>query len=301
MGLFLLDTLHDALLELDAMREMMSTTNNNPTKLFQLLSTMLEDQDKIERDKFYLMPRHPEQGGNGYKGIEENDMDVIFKGHSICHTALFPSQARYDGLVTGGGLSEMVIQTTMAGFDNAVELNNLITTNDNIDVSSPLVFKSNNNKSNKCEDASGIIDRHDFFCVKEGHGWLSTIVPNDFEMRAYASPPSATAAAKSPMHQHQESLIAVCLRVCPAVGECPDQSIGFDKLRTNNLRMTVDDIPVVDVHPFDGCHLLVNHQGLRWAPGRNGNGQYELRFRIDEPGMGHWLGISSFIVVYVER
>lgn len=78
------------------------------------------------------------------------------------------------------------------------------------------------------------------------------------------------------------------------LGKCPDAYISIKQLpfRTK-LFITVDGKTVANIKKLDTCHILAGDNGnIRW--GRKG--QYELGFRINDPGTLHVLKISSIIV-----
>ena len=107
------------------------------------------------------------------------------------------------------------------------------------------------------------------------------MVPNNRELEAY------------PRSTEPEGIIVLCLKICP-LGKCPDAYISIKQLpfRTK-LFITVDGKTVANIKKLDTCHILAGDGGnIRW--GRKG--QYELGFRINDPGTLHVLKISSIIV-----
>ena len=78
--------------------------------------------------------------------------------------------------------------------------------------------------------------------------------------------------------------------------KCPDAYIPISEVaRRTKLFITVDGRPVTGVQKLDGCHILAGEDGgVRWGGGNRG--QFELGFRINNPGTLSVLKISSIIV-----
>ena len=233
--------------------------------------------------------------------------EIIYRRHAICHTALLPSHARSNGLLMDDGKN-----TGSKDIDMGTNLYFLSKPEDGI---LPLAFDPNDRQL--CDALE--IDHKDFFYVKEGDGWLSLTVPTNSELKAYGKkktlqptleenqPPQSPQAEEEKEQQKQqqllpppEGLIMVCLKICP-MGRCSDDRIGFGKYSESSkkLFMKVDGKPVTDVKRLEGCHFLSGENGIRWGPGQASmdGRQYDLKFRVEDPGTGHWLRISSIIVL----
>mmetsp|Transcript_7140 Transcript_7140/g.21270 ORF Transcript_7140/g.21270 Transcript_7140/m.21270 type:complete len:93 (-) Transcript_7140:3-281(-) len=91
-------------------------------------------------------------------------------------------------------------------------------------------------------------------------------------------------------------MIMVCLKICP-LGRCPDDSVGFGYIKRNlgKLFIEIDGHPVKQIKKLEGCHFMAGDQGVQWGPG-NENGQYEVKFKVVDPGTSHWMKISSIVV-----
>ena len=107
------------------------------------------------------------------------------------------------------------------------------------------------------------------------------MVPNDREINVYKR--------MTPV----QGIIVICLKICP-LNKCPDAYISIDEIsRRSKLFITVDREPVTNVQKLDGCNVLVGENGnIRWGA----KDQFELRFRIHDPGTLRVLKISSIIV-----
>ena len=77
------------------------------------------------------------------------------------------------------------------------------------------------------------------------------------------------------------------------LNKCPDAYININEIRRRTkLFITVDGKAVTGVFPLDSCHILSGDGGIRWG----NKDQFELRFRINDPGTLRVLKISSIIV-----
>lgn len=113
------------------------------------------------------------------------------------------------------------------------------------------------------------------------HRWVNTLVPNDWELVAYKR--------NTPI----QGILVVCLKLCP-MNKCHDSHISIDEVSwRSKLFISVDGEPVSNVQKLDGCNVLVREDGnIQWGKKE----QFELRFRIHDPGTLRVLKISSIIV-----
>jgi hypothetical protein len=295
MGVFLVDMLQEALIDLDAI--MLSHRQDRDT----VYSSLIEKEAADVRLAVQAPPPPAAQAFSQFtETMQRITPQALYKQKAICHTALLPAQERYDGILMESGH-----QTTVEANDYDRGLNRYFMTEPVRDRKLPLAFDPNDRQ--RCEALE--IDHKDFFWVRDGDGWLSRIVPNDSELLSYRDNSeermseltmhiraTASNGALSPQEPVQ-GLIMVCLKICP-LKRCPDDAMGFGPLKrnTNQLSIKVDGIPVTSVHKLDDCHFLEGPNGLRWGPGKTQNGQYTLSFLINDKQKNN-MKISSFIVM----
>jgi hypothetical protein len=265
VGFFLMELLMRAII---ALHELVLTSGEETA--WDILMSQEETDVQLAKDSIPILGKAWEPYQSTVSAIGPN---VLFKSPTVCHTALFPAQERYDGILTGKKGS-----SDLSDYDRGTSRYYVHFPANNGQLA--LTFDPNDRQ--KCDALE--IDHKDFFWVREGDGMLSMIVPNDSELLAYR-------------RGHQvEGLIMVCLKICP-LKRCPDDVIGFGPLKrgTENLQIRVDDKPVVGVKKFSDCHFLQGEQGVRWSPGTNGNGQYKVSFLVNDKRRSN-MKISSIIV-----
>ncbi|KAL3802225.1 hypothetical protein HJC23_001769 [Cyclotella cryptica] len=258
LGIFLVNMLNEAILELDDIHSIVGT---DPMDVLDFL----ERQEGEDVATFLQKPFVSDfWGDSAIKG------ETILRAETTCHTALFPSKSRLEGIST---LSDKV-GDVHGGFDKGENQALMYTPTDG---KLPLAYDMNDRQ--QCEFLE--VDHKDFFLVREQDGWVHTVVPNDREIEVYKR--------MTPV----QGIIVICLKICP-LNKCPDAYISIDEIsRRSKLFITVDREPVTNVVKLDGCNVLVGENGnTRWGA----KDQFELRFRINDPGTLRVLKISSIIV-----
>lgn len=273
LGHFMLKTLEEALLLFDKIQNPQGTSTTLDAKT---ILEILERKAVTEVDAFHNSPLRVH-----YSYMENAtmvQMKTLFRSNAVCHTALLPSETRYSGIVTG----TLNRGDSNGGYDKGVD-KVILAISRREDGILPLAFEPTDRQ--RC--ATLKIDHKDFFYIREGDGWLSTVVPNQVEIQAYRRVHKA------------EGYIMICLKPCP-LGRCSDDYIGFGESAKgrNQIELMVDGDLVTGVHYIDGCHLLENENGLRWGPGKKAHGQYKIQFRLNIPKqvIEKELKISSIIV-----
>ena len=282
----MLNILEEALMELDDLRNPRGNRTITGDGDFPSILEHLYLLERADGELFRSAPSSSDAWLSDRDTLLEVGPDAIFRGPAHCHTALLPSRLRYDGLLReGGGVGDH----RTGGFDRGfakeimkkVEGGHL-----------PLAYDANDRQ--KCDLLE--IDHKDFFYVREGDGWLGEMVPNPAGVVAFG----VAGGDGNP----RRGLIMVCLKICP-LGRCSDDSVGFGQIKRNSgkLFIEVDGRPVKNIKRLEGCHFLIGENGVSWGPG-NENGQYELRFLVQDPGIrvdnpfaGHIsMKISSIVV-----
>lgn len=268
LGFFLVELLMRAMITLD---ELVHVSGEETA--WDLLMSQEDADIELAEGSTPLLGKAWDPYQNALAAIGPN---VLFKSPTVCHTALFPAQERYDGILTE---SRKKSNVESSDYDRGTSRYHVQFPAK--DGKLTLTFDPNDRQ--KCDALE--IDHKDFFWVREGDGWLSMTVPNDSEILTYRR------------GQQVEGLIMVCLKICP-LKRCPDDVIGFGPLKrgTENLQIRVDDRPVIGVKKFSDCHFLQGEQGLRWGPGRDGRGQYTVSFLVNDKRRSN-MKISSIVVL----
>jgi len=276
LGYFLLDMLSEALSGIEALlstkigssssKKLLNDLDYDPEKIGSILEFL---QSKEEEDKIEFHESRPDS--QELKGrVKEVDANILYRSHAMCHTALLPSQSRFDGILTEKRNSNV------DNFDlgtNKVFLKPV----DNGKV--PLVWDPNDRQ--KCRALE--IDHKDFFFVRTDDEWVSATIPNSFEKELYGR--WAEKISK------REGLLMVCLRACPLY-HCPEEATGFDSLTRGVLSMRIDNRPVIGARALEECHFMEGKDGIRWGVEKD---EYVIRFKI-EPKTGKWMKITSIIL-----
>lgn len=272
LGVYLVDALEEALIQLDAM-----LSAHDRDRVLKVLLANEED----DYDLAINAPIPHVQAFDEFKETMNNvGADTLFKSNAVCHTALLPSQERFDGTLT-----ETKEKVGPSNYERG--LNRYYMKDPIKDGKMPLVFDPNDRQ--RCIDELEI-DHKDFFWAREGDGWLTKSVPNPTEISVYRRP-----------GQPVKGMIMICLKICP-LKRCPDGVMGFGPLKrnTNKLVIRMDGQDVKSVQKFGDCHFLQGDNGqLQWGPGKfstpQAPGQYKLSFLVNDREK-HNLKISSFIV-----
>lgn len=257
LGQFLINSVEDALLELDRLK---LEHGDDPRTLMALLERL----ERRDGRTFLQKPPDTKVWDEDGAAFRRMGSEMVLRGESICHTALLPSRSRLEGITT---------ENYGGAFDKGVNHFLMSTPEDGV---LPVAFDMNDRQ--QCELLE--VDHKDFFLVREQDGWVSTVVPNNEELEVYKrSTPT-------------EGIIVLCLKICP-LNKCPDAYININEVqRRTKIFITVDGKAVTGIFLLDSCHILSGDGGIRWGS----KDQFELRFRINDPGTLRVLKISSIIV-----
>lgn len=201
---------------------------------------------------------------------------LLLRNKALCKTALLPSQTRYLGILT-----ESEKKGELHGYDTGVES---IEAARNHPVPSEFVLTYVQATRLVC-DVDLEHDHRDYFYASAASGWTSLRFPNDAELEAFA-----------PHGFNPVGLIVICLTSCSFLG-CQETTECREKaLREGTLKLEINGEAVVDLVPFDQCHLAKTSQGLVIPP--NAVGRYELRAWMQKPKDGtREFKISSIISI----
>lgn len=271
---FILDVLEEALVTLDGMM-------HPHGQFLTVKSDVLIDglhtlhQQDVQNATMSPIP-------SSYLGIDKDLMRqltpwLVFRGNSVCHTALLPAQSRFLDHVTESGM----IGSPDGGYDTGENKVTCKAEHNQL----PLAYSS----SDRLRCPSPKIDHKDFFYLRNQDGWLHSTVPTRSEVQAYQRNPP-------------QGIILVCLQVCP-MDRCSDDYVGFGQSSDHGhakISAKVDGKEVKNFISLDhGCHVLQSDSGIRWGPGSAGDGRYTLSFRLHAKlsGLTYSVKISSIVVM----
>jgi len=199
------------------------------------------------------------------------------KGDPICSSALLPSDARYNGYVTGKeGVFGGDFDTGMTESD--AQLRSESTNGLNVSMT---VVHSNHRTKVMCPKYADR-DYKDYYYVgkvEDDKVWHTRIVPSHDEYDAFSKSTVST-----------ENFIMACLEKCDW-GRCPNGYVGF----TDEASVYIDNRKVEKVEKEDNCYLLFPSNGdVTWVSKGEKPGQYEIEVKLNGGG---FMRISSIIIV----
>jgi hypothetical protein len=273
LGLFLVQTF------IDALNDLAENSNQDPEKL---LAQLQSEEDQLYQE--LVQANLPDSAIDLYevKKDQERDPDVdvnlLFKGPSICHTGRTPAQTRYLGYLTNNGKLGNIAPFGEEKYETGIFLG----------------------QANK-EDANGVMrlayttyrerevcpvvvkpDYKDFFYSHQRDGWVKLTFPNEAEKVAYRYSQSQF-----------KGLLLVCFVACDW-GKCPQGDIRAEHLPQGKFEMTVNGKPVKSMVHVDGkgCYVLKGDEGVYWQP--SSNSDYEIAVLPKESD--GYLRISSIVL-----
>jgi hypothetical protein len=244
LGIWLTNIMEDALKELVAKRP-------DPSLLDQLRGFEAADR------KAFMNHELPTKALEGLDIPDDVDREMLFRGPNICHTARLPAETRHKGILTESAL------VGEDSYDKGIEFKLSIHTIPE-DKSMQLVYDQEERQScpiplNK--------DYKDYFHVRDTHGWSQLTLPNNAEIKAYAS------------GEELRGVIAVCFVNC-AWGNCPTGNIRRDEIHEGMAEMEVNGVKVANLTKFDDCDFLKHTDGHVWKP--NSDGRFQIRAKVNK-------------------
>mmetsp|Transcript_87114 Transcript_87114/g.177550 ORF Transcript_87114/g.177550 Transcript_87114/m.177550 type:complete len:561 (-) Transcript_87114:1191-2873(-) len=295
--------------------------DDNPTDAAALLAKLSKEEDalreKMVEAKASQLPRsydrvywynntsdnwkdYPEAEKAGLEtGSEELrsrwkdfDREALFRGPSLCHTARTPSRIRFDGILTNQPelKGEQVVFGKETYFTGVEDKEFLKSNRDKREANEhvphhpmQLVYTMHDERETNCGDELAHADYHDFFMAEESEGWTSLTFPNDAEQKAYG------------YHQNKnkyKGMLVIVRRFC-GMGVCEKGFAGIDDYRAGKWEMRVNGVPVTSMAFIGHEAIVLEHSGgIYFEP--NGEGRYDLEFKINEPE--HFVKISAFVL-----
>jgi len=271
IGLFILELLNDALLAIDALKHP-SSFSNKPTDNYSLFQNL---QSEERNDELLFHKSKPRVGDWSEKRYKETLFELnpskIFRAHSICHTALLPSEIRYSGILSPNFHR---IRRDGEGYDLGQSSGAYVVNSGQV----PLIYDPSERQ--ECNLLN--IDFKDYFLVPPTTDWLSITLPSAKETEVYGKQVT-----------QREGIILICSKKCE--GNCPHGSGRFEwdtNIKNNNIEIEVDNEKVTGAKEWDGCFFLKGNHGLKW--GTEQRQQFEIKFKMHANEME--LKISSLII-----
>lgn len=334
ISLFLLETFHEALLSLveekdehDLAEAQRLSRNNDDDDDDIDEEEKVKEQNQMQRDKDqdFLSQKlqhlreeeihdsqvfkneEPSLHDHWFSMLDESEKEILsqinpktlYRRKSFCHTALIPSRARYEGVMTpdfsdkrdpSSGYSENKDAVKMDKYTNIYQKEfyyrgtDKIFLNEPIDNKLPIVFDSNDRQ--KCDALE--VDHKDFFYVRSSDEWISDLLPTRKELDYFDANDG-----KSEEKNIREGLIMVCPKVCPKT-KCPEETISLDgDIQKSVLKIKVNNRDVTSVKKLQDCYFLEGLEGLRW---KSSDERYDISFFVAAK-TGKNIKMSSIIIL----
>ena len=240
---------------------------------------MYENKD---RATFYASDP-PSSIFQGEFNYEEFNSTQFQRSRSYCRSAVLPSQARYDGVVSGTGQSAMYLHGGRTDYEDEgydVQKGDLPS-----NITEPYLAYNIKGNRNICKDAE--IDFKDAFFVPYQEEWVVTSVPSDQELVYFRRT------------LETEGIVALCT-VAMDWGRLPSDYIEIPDMynATFSGEILVNDVKVNNGTPLDNdrrCFALKHDEAQSgyFFP-KNDEGKYQIKFRLPRAGK---LYLSSIIVL----
>lgn len=259
LALSMIDSLTDALTEL-------ASLSSTPRK--DILGSLIEEEDGDYLNYYQgslgkRVPRLiPETGSDGL------DLDLVFKGRSVCHTALLPAETRFRGILT---------ESTQIGFtsyDKGIGRRKADASPNDSDLAR-LVYDVDARQQCPVELN---VDYKDYFFVRFEEGRKKIVLPNDTERKIYGG--------SSPL----SGVVGISLATC-SWGNCLAEDVREDSI-LSRLVMNVNGVEVTSTLVVAGTMFLRHEDGFQFPA--NEDGRFEINIQVTE--RRNYLRVTSAIV-----
>ena len=206
------------------------------------------------------------------------DLEVFFRGKSICKTARTPAQTRYLGYLTDtdkvGGIALASEETFDVGLtkDEA----------DKTDANGVMRLVQAEHY-NTCKTAINMPDYKDFFYAHEKDGLVKLTIPNKAERVAYNYDSSK-----------MKGVVVLYMGGCDW-GRCAKGDLRWEDYDEGKVEIEVNGQAVTSVglHHNNDYGRVCNHaNGVFFKP--NSDGVFEIGVKVKEPGS--WFRLSTVVV-----
>ena len=272
LGLWLIDRLIDTLTNLTMQ------TITDPAKLWEELHRQeISAGEQIKKAELPVEKIYAPE--NKAKPDPSLDLDVFWRGPSMCRTGRLPAQSRFLGYTTNTDKVGNIAMLGMEEYDTGMSVVEAASATAPQNGSMILAFQPGNDRS-PC-NAIMKPDYKDFFYAHQVHGQVSLSLPNEKERKAYD------------YDQSQYRGLIVLVFVQCEWGKCTKGDVRPETYSEGNFEITVNGNRVTEVLPlgFEGW-LLNGEHGFYWTA--KSDGTYDLSFLVNETG--GYIRLSSIIL-----
>lgn len=264
MAFFLIESLETAI------GELAKEAFDPADKLQQLKDEEQQDYDTFAKDS--TLEDKPIPGFLEGSIISRVSPEVIHHSPAICHTALAPSQLRYEGILT---------ETNLTGIlDYEQGVSKVAADKGKSDGPMRIVFDENQ-RNPPCPVLTKV-DYKDYFYANEKDGWTSMTIPNDSEKKEYGP-------------WNPKGYIMVCFLICDW-GKCADGDVREPALKDGKLKMKVNDVSVVELTEAGECSIMKNEDSYSFKPDNQGKFKIDVLVEPAESGTKQYTKITSVVV-----
>jgi hypothetical protein len=207
------------------------------------------------------------------------DLDVFWRGPSMCRTGRLPAQSRYLGYTTNTDKVGNIAVLGTEEYDTGMSVLDATSTNNPQNGAMVLVYQPGIDRS-PC-NAISKPDYKDFFLAHQIHGQVSLSLPNEKERKAYEFD-----------HSHYKGLIVVVFVQCEWQ-KCKKEEVRPETYPEGKFEITVNGNRVIELASmgFEGW-LLKGDNGFHWTA--ESDGTYDLAFLVKETN--GYIKLSSVIL-----
>ena len=270
LGLWLIDRLIESLTDL--------TQHNiaNPIKLWAELQQQENSAtDQIRKANLPVATIFSESAPD-----PSLDLDVFWRGPSMCRTGRLPAQSRFLGYTTNTDKVGNIAMLGKEEYDIGMSVLDATSTKNPQNGTMVLVYEPGTKDRSPC---NAIIkpDYKDFFFAHQIHGKVSLSFPNERERKAYEFDQS-----------HYKGLIVVVFGLCDW-DKCEKGQVRPETYSEGKFEITVNGNRVVELVSMRfEAWLLKGENGFYWTA--KSDGTYDLAFLVKETN--GFLKLSSVIL-----
>jgi len=261
----------------DALAELASYEKSDPEVLIaELMQVETDIHKKFKQEPLPLLSQSLYTVGKGQERDPSIDVDLYYKGKSICRTARTPAQSRYLGYTTNSNKTGNFAVLGTEQYDTGIPLNK-VDGAAAVDGSMPLVYEPGGRERERCAVVLKP-DYKDFFYTHSRHGKTKLTFPNEKEKHAYGY-----------NHSEFKGVFNMWFVMCDW-GKCKNGDMRPEHFAEGKFSLFINGKPVVELVAagFENWVLKGEH-GIQWEP--NGSGEFELQAEVLESGS--FLRISS--------
>jgi len=291
----------------DALNELANDPEQDPHKL---LATLQKEEDDLYQNVFLKNPIPP--GAEEF--YEERDaedalpldVNVFFKGPSICRTGRLPAKSRFLGIMTNddtktGDVAPFTKETYETGIS---ESQAKMSTSESNEETRLVYTEDARERDKKCTDYVLKPDYKDFYYSHANDGLTKMIFPNEAEKVAYRYDENASA-------NRYQGMLVMFLTACDwgkcQKGDLRETDLGEERVdeegnAVGGLELFVNGEAVTRLAKVgSGGYLLVgenenNNNGKdgRWSWSTSSNGNYEIG--VHAKRANSFVRISAFVL-----